>query len=185
MAATRKPPLKQHAEANIALRGPAASSHRPNVNAERPRETIAVLKIQPMVVSFQSAGAGLLMPTSVESGRLKTLKAYAWPIARWMASAAGGTRQRLNPSPAIECWRSRNMECELTRSSFRRPMKRALVILLAPIFLTAQSPRTKIVMLGTGTPIPDPDRMGPSVAVIVDRVPYIFDAGTGIVRRAA
>lgn len=39
-------------------------------------------------------------------------------------------------------------------------------------------------MLGTGTPIPDPDRMGPSVAVIVDSVPYIFDAGTGIVRRA-
>ena len=38
-------------------------------------------------------------------------------------------------------------------------------------------------MLGTGTPIPDPDRMGPSVAVIVDGVPYIFDAGTGIVRR--
>src|ERR1035437_2017478 len=39
-------------------------------------------------------------------------------------------------------------------------------------------------MLGPGTPIPDPDRMGPSVAVIVDSVPYIFDAGTGVVRRA-
>jgi ribonuclease BN (tRNA processing enzyme) len=63
-------------------------------------------------------------------------------------------------------------------------MKRALLILLAPILLSAQSPRTKILMLGTGTPVPDPDRMGPSVAVIVDSVPYIFDAGTGIVRRA-
>ncbi len=62
-------------------------------------------------------------------------------------------------------------------------MKRAILILLAPLLLGAQSPRTKIVMLGTGTPIPDPDRMGPSVAVIVDSVPYIFDAGTGIVRR--
>ena len=40
-------------------------------------------------------------------------------------------------------------------------------------------------MLGTGTPIPDPDRMGPSVAVIVDSSSYIFDAGTGVVRRAA
>ena len=62
-------------------------------------------------------------------------------------------------------------------------MRRALLVLFAPILLLAQSPRTQIVMLGTGTPIPDPDRMGPSVAVIVDSVPYIFDAGTGIVRR--
>jgi ribonuclease Z len=54
----------------------------------------------------------------------------------------------------------------------------------ATCVLGAQSPRTKIVMLGTGTPIPDPDRMGPSVAIVVDSVPYIFDAGTGVVRRA-
>lgn len=45
--------------------------------------------------------------------------------------------------------------------------------------------RTRIVMLGTGTPIPDPDRSGPGVAIIVDSVPYLFDAGTGIVRRAS
>ena len=63
-------------------------------------------------------------------------------------------------------------------------MSRVLLVLFAPILLLAQSSRTQIVMLGTGTPIPDPDRMGPSVAVIVDSVPYIFDAGTGIVRRA-
>ncbi len=44
--------------------------------------------------------------------------------------------------------------------------------------------RTTIVMLGTGTPIPDPDRSGPAVAIIVDSTPYLFDAGTGIVRRA-
>jgi ribonuclease BN (tRNA processing enzyme) len=62
-------------------------------------------------------------------------------------------------------------------------MKRAILILFAPLILAAQSPRTTIVMLGTGTPIPDPDRMGPSLAIIVDSVPYIFDAGTGIVRR--
>ena len=40
-------------------------------------------------------------------------------------------------------------------------------------------------MLGTGTPIPDPDRAGAGVAVVVDSVAYLFDAGTGIVRRAA
>jgi ribonuclease Z len=40
-------------------------------------------------------------------------------------------------------------------------------------------------MLGTGTPIPDPDRSGPGVAIVVDSVAYLFDAGTGVVRRAS
>ena len=52
------------------------------------------------------------------------------------------------------------------------------------MLLAAQPSRTKIVMLGTGTPIPDPDRQGPSLVVVVDSTPYFFDAGTGIVRRA-
>ena len=37
------------------------------------------------------------MPMTRVSGRLKTLKAYAWPMERWMARAAGGTSQRLKP----------------------------------------------------------------------------------------
>ena len=45
--------------------------------------------------------------------------------------------------------------------------------------------RTTVVMLGTGTPIPDPDRFGPAVAVVVDSVAYLFDAGSGVMRRAA
>lgn len=52
------------------------------------------------------------------------------------------------------------------------------------MLLAAQPSRTKIVMLGTGTPIPDPDRQGPSLVIVVDSTPYFFDAGTGIVRRA-
>lgn len=44
---------------------------------------------------------------------------------------------------------------------------------------------TNIVLLGTGTPNADPDRMGPSLAIVVDDVPYIVDFGPGIVRRAA
>ena len=44
---------------------------------------------------------------------------------------------------------------------------------------------TKVVLLGTGTPIADPDRSGPSVAVVVDGFPYIVDFGPGVVRRAA
>ena len=44
---------------------------------------------------------------------------------------------------------------------------------------------TKVVLLGTGTPNANPDRMGPSLAVVVNEVPYIVDFGPGIVRRAA
>lgn len=64
---------------------------------------------------------------------------------------------------------------------------RSLFCLLAllPLTAIAQSSRTQIVMLGTGTPIPDPDRSGPATAIIVDSVAYLFDAGTGVVRRAA
>jgi len=40
-------------------------------------------------------------------------------------------------------------------------------------------------MLGTGTPITDPDRSGPAVAIIVDGEPYLVDFGPGVVRRAA
>src|SRR6478672_3581745 len=61
----------------------------------------------------------------------------------------------------------------------------AFVGALAPFVISAQAPRTQIVMLGTGTPIPDPDRSGPGVAIVVDSVASLFDAGTGVVRRAA
>jgi ribonuclease BN (tRNA processing enzyme) len=44
---------------------------------------------------------------------------------------------------------------------------------------------THIVFLGTGTPIPDPRTQGPSLAVIVNGMTYIVDAGVGLVRRAA
>lgn len=45
--------------------------------------------------------------------------------------------------------------------------------------------RTQIVLLGTGTPNADPDRSGPSVAIVVDETPYLVDFGPGVVRRAA
>jgi ribonuclease BN (tRNA processing enzyme) len=45
--------------------------------------------------------------------------------------------------------------------------------------------RTRVVMLGTGTPLPDPERWGPAVVVIVDNTPYLFDIGVGVVRRWA
>jgi ribonuclease BN (tRNA processing enzyme) len=51
--------------------------------------------------------------------------------------------------------------------------------------LPAAQPRTRVVMLGTGTPNADPDRFGPSVAVVVDEASYLVDFGAGVVRRAA
>lgn len=45
--------------------------------------------------------------------------------------------------------------------------------------------RTRMLLLGSGTPEPDPARSGPSVAVLVDDAVYLFDAGPGVVRRAA
>ena len=45
--------------------------------------------------------------------------------------------------------------------------------------------KTTVIILGTGTPNADPDRSGPAVAIVVNGHPYLVDAGTGIVRRAA
>ena len=42
----------------------------------------------------------------------------------------------------------------------------------------------QVVLLGTGTPNAEPDRSGPSVAVVVGGQPYIVDMGPGLVRRA-
>lgn len=57
--------------------------------------------------------------------------------------------------------------------------------------LTGESPRhapdslaARVVMLGTGTPIADPQRSGPSLAIVVGGSSYLVDAGPGVVRRA-
>ena len=44
--------------------------------------------------------------------------------------------------------------------------------------------RTKVVLLGTGTPVPDPERSGPATAIVVDDSAYLVDFGPGVVRRA-
>jgi hypothetical protein len=48
------------------------------------------------------------MPRPFSSGALNTLHAYAWPIARWIDSAAGGINQRLHPGGATIRSRDRN-----------------------------------------------------------------------------
>ena len=44
---------------------------------------------------------------------------------------------------------------------------------------------TKVVILGTGNPNPDPEHSGCSVAIVVDDTPYIVDFGPGLIRQAA
>jgi ribonuclease BN (tRNA processing enzyme) len=50
---------------------------------------------------------------------------------------------------------------------------------------STRAPATQIVLLGTGTPRPEPSRSGPSTAIVVNDAAYIVDVGPGIVRRAA
>tara|TARA_B110000503_G_C7033482_1_gene365060 strand:+ start:105 stop:998 length:894 start_codon:yes stop_codon:yes gene_type:complete len=54
-------------------------------------------------------------------------------------------------------------------------------------FLMSQSlfATTQLIILGSGTPNPDPERSGSAYAVIVDDTPYLIDFGPGIIRSAA
>jgi len=45
--------------------------------------------------------------------------------------------------------------------------------------------KSKIILLGTGNPNPDPERFGPSVAITVNDSLYLIDCGAGVVRRVA
>ena len=58
----------------------------------------------------------------------------------------------------------------------------ASAALLMPAASGAEA--AKVILLGTGTPIPDPSSSGPCVAVVVNGQAYLFDAGAGVVRRA-
>lgn len=76
-------------------------------------------------------------------------------------------------------------------------MKRSIVLWLGFLLLAisgfynlsyAQNPisdGTKLVLLGTGNPNPDPYHSGCSVTVIVNQTPYLVDFGPGVVRQAA
>jgi ribonuclease BN (tRNA processing enzyme) len=43
---------------------------------------------------------------------------------------------------------------------------------------------TRVVMLGTGTPRPDPTRSGPATVIVANDTPYLVDFGAGVIRRA-
>ncbi len=57
--------------------------------------------------------------------------------------------------------------------------------LAVPALAAQEGAGLRVVMLGTGTPNPDPERSGPAVLVLVGGTAYLVDAGPGVVRRAA
>lgn len=46
------------------------------------------------------------------------------------------------------------------------------------------SAETRVVILGAGTPNPDPYASGPALAIVVGDTPYLVDFGAGVVRQA-
>lgn len=80
--------------------------------------------------------------------------------------------------------------CAKTRiKTFIKTCVRALIpcllVLAVPSLSQTSTTVTRVVMLGTGTPNPFPDRSGAAVAVVVNDEAYLIDFGPGIVRRAA
>jgi hypothetical protein len=102
----RKPVHQKQAAVNIALRGPTRSTQVPITAAETPSITMAIEKMMPIAVRLVSKCA--------TSAVLYTLVAYACPIQRWMARAAGGISHRLYPGFATVCSRSRNDSAAMT-----------------------------------------------------------------------
>lgn len=71
-------------------------------------------------------------------------------------------------------------------------MKNPLILLLLILSVKSYAQRdfsdseiTKVVLLGTGTPNPRPSESGPSIAIVINNVPYIIDFGPGLIRRAS
>ena len=58
-------------------------------------------------------------------------------------------------------------------------------ILLLLSFSLNIFPSTHFFVLGSGTPNPNPERMGSAYLVLADDTPYLFDFGSGVVRRVA
>src|SRR5258705_10006444 len=66
-----------------------------------------------------------------------------------------------------------------------KPLVAALSLALVAVAVPRAQSSTRVVLLGTGTPNADPDRFGPSVAIVVGDASYLVDFGAGVVRRAA
>src|SRR5260370_34818126 len=67
-------------------------------------------------------------------------------------------------------------------------VNRALAVIALAMFCitpASSAPRAQGILLGTGTPGPDPERSGPATAIAIDDRAYLVDFGPGIVRRGS
>src|SRR6202171_1135959 len=89
-----------------------------------------------------------------------------------------------------------DMSCRLKTEELRAQRSKLLAAALLPWFLalaggaaaqtvTGHTGGTKVMLLGTGTPRPFPERSGPATAIVVGDRAYLVDFGPGVVRRAA
>ena len=67
-------------------------------------------------------------------------------------------------------------------------IKIPLLFVLTILFFSVQGQetdtvKTRIMLLGTGTPFPDPAHAGPAIAVVYGNRFFLFDAGAGVMRR--
>src|SRR6266581_4842711 len=120
-----------------------------------------------------------------------TASVLAVPSARCASAAAEGGRWPPSPSTVVHPqWRIGRMRVNAARFKSSTSFVCALVLLTASL-AAAQQPqmpaasKTRIVLLGTGTPGPLPDRSGPATAIVVNDAAYLVDFGPGVVRRAS
>src|SRR5690625_6050085 len=78
--------------------------------------------------------------------------------------------------------------CSGRRLQKEQPMKKCILPLallgLSAVTSHAALANTQVMMLGTGTPVPDGERAGSGIAIIHDDEAYVFDIGPGVVERA-
>src|ERR1700753_807772 len=77
------------------------------------------------------------------------------------------------------------------RCATMRGMRRLLAILFFAVLLpavtivAAEPAAMHVILLGTGYPRPDPDRAGPSLAIVAGTKWFVVDAGRGVTMRIA
>ena len=79
-------------------------------------------------------------------------------------------------------------------ANYLNPFLFIIVCVAAAVSIAAQSQRSatpapssggvEIAFLGTGTPVPNADRQGPSLAIVVNGKAYLVDSGSGVLRQA-
>ena len=79
----------------------------------------------------------------------------------------------------------RNCVCRLLLAFLIISVMTPGAIILAADSQKTSASKTQVVLLGTGTPQPDPDRSGPATAIVINGSAYLVDFGPGVVRRAA